>query len=1454
MRQSTFFRKRLEISFLLALLASCGPASLNSGTDMRTEYGIPGVLNPDAGSRIEFHQDAFFSLESPNSSSCAGDVRQYYLPLDANASGSPEAYPFANDEASVKATFLRNVAVDITDASSALPGNQASSCSLTSPTLGASSCATFDSPSISGSSATLGGSLLFIGAQTGADSVAGRVSCGTFDSAPSTAGDLSCSSDFYGLSLERTRTSSATRSSWTRLSRSSSYSGPGNASGGALVVEPTARKLLYFGGYGTSNSSDSSLTGHDLNNTWVYDLERQTWTQVSATFQQDSAITNIPQAELNEPFQTSPFYSVSLATGGNDQQVARLLPPRANFGVASNPLFALKDFAGNLDDTDRVVIYGGVTGIDASLNLVTNQQIYRFNPTFGPDWVDHDGGASGTEFIRQWIDPSPIQIMSNNQKNLQLWADGGYPYGTPGTAPASAYNFRPLAGAGFIDLLQTAGAGYGFLMSFGGNDARFASIDLTNGTYTAADYNNRHGVFRAQTINDPFTGTDINQDRIGVGNYDQDDRFVGTSAALESGSRRSPYRWVGSDPTHAVPKLFGMHALKGFDLANNDVVVFGGINCRDYLSIGLDANCSDGVASSLNTSTLYYRMGTLMAGAQASETAPALPAATAVNPAPNPVALPTNVPALAGMATARGLDNNEQPILVAWGGTHSDLRMLSGVVTTAHRDYLYILVNAGCPNPPNCTTLGTPTWIRISPSSTARPNTMSNASMVFSHVTQKYYLFGGYDRTGTTPVTRGDTWELTIAGCDPGFDAPGISGDYGCTATWRQMNTTSGGLTCAPDCASGPQARRSHRFYEVNYYNKSPTSEYRRSDCTVASPCSFGIFLEGGVSDSGFLSDRWLFDPTAHGGLGHWQRIDDLPARRLAALGSVSYRTYPVREQVSRALLFGGEMGLQNPEAFADPSLYRYLPPILGDTLTYDFTTKKWERVELFGTGVFGNGAVAYDATTGATTSASDSLRDAFERRSTYATDPAGGVTTANAVLARLAPEPRAGAMMVTRTGKFNASNEPEALAHPEIYMVGGRLKNGQFAPLAEVWKFCAGSPRERFNATNSVDDGTCEAYTTLDPLSTAPVKKSSGRWLVKTPSVPAAEAGSYQGAAAYHSGADKIVVVGGKTAAAATTQAYSASLMAAGAVLEYTFPTRSLLPITTNADIVAAPADFYGQWNEIAACAGSTTPTARYGHSLAYDPVKDELLMVGGLSFSGAALTQTYVASGSSTGYSIPEVWAAKRIASPTLCYQWRQITDFSNAVTTDLEPPVNRGLAHAAATYIPPTGYATGYYSLFDQACIKQGTIQDSDPTVNKLYAGGVYIDLERDHLGERENLLLNLTIVPLSQENRAPSGAMLSTDDQAVFRVHLIEADQDVDVLRATNQPRHLAYTSERNYPKVLSSLTILTPQEGSMREEQIVIPLSSFPSADRIRIERESGSAVIVRATVYRMGRR
>ena len=119
--------------------------------------------------------------------------------------------------------------------------------------------------------------------------------------------------------------------------------------------------------------------------------------------------------------------------------------------------------------------------------------------------------------------------------------------------------------------------------------------------------------------------------------------------------------------------------------------------------------------------------------------------------------------------------------------------------------------------------------------------------------------------------------------------------------------------------------------------------------------------------------------------------------------------------------------------------------------------------------------------------------------------------------------------------------------------------------------------------------------------------------------------------------------------------------------------------------------------------------------------------------------------------------------------------------------------------AAYVPASGYSTGYYSTYDSSCDGVGPIASPDPNQSKLLAGGVYFDIDRTQLGANENLLLNLTFIPLGPSNDSPNSTTLSQSDQAVFRIHLVQTGQIASQLQSVVQPRFLTYPATRAFQK-------------------------------------------------------
>ena len=166
---------------------------------------------------------------------------------------------------------------------------------------------------------------------------------------------------------------------------------------------------------------------------------------------------------------------------------------------------------------------------------------------------------------------------------------------------------------------------------------------------------------------------------------------------------------------------------------------------------------------------------------------------------------------------------------------------------------------------------------------------------------------------------------------------------------------------------------------------------------------------------------------------------------------------------------------------------------------------------------------------------------------------------------------------------------------------------------------------------------------------------------------------------------------------------------------------------------------------------------------------------------------------------------------------------------------------------------GYGSGYYQMLNYYCSGQGPIA-SGPDTSYL-SGGVYFDIDRTQLGTNENLLLHLTSIPLNYASTPPASIpSFSASDNALFNIHLISTGLTASALEQSLQPRFLTYSSETAYPQVAKKISTLAPATGQIREEQILIPLAADPTIDRIRVEKYSGSAILVSAALYRMGAR
>lgn len=1383
-------RPRIRRGALIAaaLAQGCAGNYLNTATTSTTASNPAqqdaAAVKGSIGARVSFHESDFFSLSAPRSdSSCAGDARTFYHPLlmtlpsydsgylpftAATGITGPLAYPLSQIDSSmsVHPEFIANVSVDLTNAASQSSLNQASSCSLgTSPTAPpVSACASFDRGTISGMPTPMGGTMLLVGGLRDSNysgintSLSYRgmsLGCGPANADTSNLRYNRCDATMYSLAIDSLPPSAATNppsaiapgvisasgplSMWSNISGVSGYSGPQGLAGAAIAYNSGTQRLLTFSGASPFASTYATVgptgAGAPHADTWAFDIKSQKWTTLNANAFVDPEIQRM--------------YDYDPGTG-NTQQWQKPSGSRASFGMVAAQGFALQGMStnqtvagANIDLTDRILIVGGL----GSFGYDTR----KFNPTYGPDWVDTPGAAG---VPTQWLDSFHTQQTFNHTVST------GYLPGYNGAATGSTIGVN----FGLAPARNNGGNGAGYLYAVGGHVSG-STINATRATGGALNQLIKNGGTETATAN--FSGT----------------------PALLNGVQVAPSTW--SQSATAVAWYGGTSLVPGFNVSTNDMIYFGGSDCTNYLSTAA-TGCS------FDHPSAYYRMG----------------ASPGLNPASTQA--PASAPARAGMASARGQDGGGNVIVVAYGG------VTSGAAATDNK--LYYLYNTG--------TLAAPVaaWATTNPASAAMPTVVADAAMVYSHVTGKFYLFGG-----TNPVASfvsAETWELTVAGT---CAAAGT-----CTFSWKKLDSATG-LSCLPNC---PAARRSHRMVEANYYNRNPGGSVTadgETTCTAAAPCSYGLFMQGGTSDgSTYLADRWMFDPTANGGRGHWQLMGELPPRTLASMASVDYFVPSQNKTVHRAILFGGETGMQNPALATGAG--SFVPPTLGDTWMYDFESNSWHRVNLLGKG--------YNMALPSASFASEA--DAREAYTSSAPSPS--------TISELSPPPLSGAMMVARTGSnptHVASGGVTPLKIPEIFLFGGRTKDGSFNFLNRVYKFCAGSTGEKPYLAGGVsqkgttvggaDDASCDAFdSTTNAYSPSPTAEYIGRWIRKQPpagAVTPSDESSFLGAAAYDSIRDLIVVIGGLRATTAATPVTDTALAANTSIFEYTPPS------STNGAATA----INGSWAAVALCTGSPTPTARYGHSLTYDPLHQQLVMVGGYSATGATITQSQTYYDGRV-YAIPEIWVAKRTDSATPCYTWSQITQFGSSIDQASQVPPLTGMAHAAAIFVPSDGFNSGFYSLYDHVCEKAGPISISDPSINKLMAGGAYFDLDRSQLGENENLLLHLTYIPMGSSNQRPDGTVMAQSEAAIFKVHLVKTGLTTTDLRLVFQPRYMTFADTDKYPMVAQTLSILAPPTGQVRQDQVLIPIASDPTIDRIRIERYSGSGILIDAALYRLGDR
>jgi hypothetical protein len=1568
-----------------------GSASSSSSGNTSAVAADELVAQEASGTRVRFHALDFYGLTYPHPSTrCAGDARTYLKLYDVNASSGTtladegvtlhadypgnSSYsakvddklqlgpvPFdkstINTSQTLKPNFIRDVAVDITDASASVGGNNASSCSLPSTAVPTSHCATFDFGNAGGLPSSLGGTLLLIGGlhtqttnltttedddsrigfnyaglyddntsttpytnylgssagtsfSTSPKNRSHTVSCGP--QAPSSVlGSTNtyeyfvnrCDNFMFTLGVDRLPASAADGSTtsfapglkeppadnepitiWGNLKPTSATTvAPRFVAGATAAYSPSLNQVMLFGGSAPIGMTSATTESTELAETWIYDLKKQTWEKLDSISTSDALITRHLDSEISGL--TTTVYEIERDT-----------PGRAYFGAAAVPYVAVAGLSGatgsrnwTVDTTERILSVGGNT------SGTEDRDTHRFNPTFGPEYQDAadastagtfptglPASASSTGAVPpvQWIESNPTTVLTNKYFNfpndstlfqncftetanfgtteLNSLFSPKLPYFLGVTSPPSCLATSTTLSLAIGQRTTT----HSVLGLFGGTTVlNVVGHFMSLGGFTA-------GTSQIQVASTPSTRPEVLWRTQGAdGQADDHAAQFSFVANLPDGTRKYPGLWhpLGDSGTQPLRWFGATQALPGYN-RGTDVVYFGGTFCSNFATDASDSSCTPGAT---NPGALRrYTEGDLRSPLHAPNSVGVTALAVAGSP-----------PTRAGMAAARGYTSAGAPIVVAWGGL--DRPLFESAASSFH----ILTFNAGT---------GNGTWQAATTLSDAPSPGITYGQMVYSHVMRKFYLFGGLQYASSTLTNLADTYEITVSGTSAPF-----------TATFRKLTPK-----CTPSC---PPARRGHRMMEVNY-NADPTrwagsgagtDAWRNftpgSDalCTAAAPCSFGIFMEGGTSTgTNLLGDRWMFDPTANGGEGLWQRVDSFPARKLAM--SAPLEITPATDVIAGVtafgkknyvLLFGGESGLANPAAIPTPSsgAVGYVAPTFGDTWLFDFSDKKWHRVRLAGKGYTAQPLVSSGYTEAEAREGYLRTAGAFTRPATYS-----GGTPANTVtdptLPILTPPPLSGGMMVVRThnGPIKTSDPTQAgkkLRIPEVFLIGGRLKNGALHPFSDVYKFCVGTTGERLpTAAGTADpfnDSSCDAYDPeANPESTSPTVEYIGRWLQKKPYLGSltGNLNSYLGAAAYNPEVDRIGVFGGLSD--------DNSILESPAVrsdfFEYTPPTSRLSATGTLTPGAAASASDYGSWASITNCALNTptsvpSPEPRYGHTMNFDQATHQYVIVGGYDATGKPLTTSITSTKTNTSYTSPQIWVGKRLDSesdlPFLgyngyevdtasvsypCMVWREIKTVGNHPRINSQAPPQGTLAHSTSVYIPPTGYNTGYYSLFDHACDNAGPFNTGDSASSRKFAGGAYIELDRTKLGSSENVLLHLKFIPLTENQVRPDGEAYTSSERAVLNVHLVTTSQSEDSLLSVPQPRHFQYANPPSqipapYPEVDHSFSVFARPDGMLREEQILIPLSSFPTANRIRIERESGSAILIDATIIRLGR-
>jgi len=203
------------------------------------------------------------------------------------------------------------------------------------------------------------------------------------------------------------------------------------------------------------------------------------------------------------------------------------------------------------------------------------------------------------------------------------------------------------------------------------------------------------------------------------------------------------------------------------------------------------------------------------------------------------------------------------------------------------------------------------------------------------------------------------------------------------------------------------------------------------------------------------------------------------------------------------------------------------------------------------------------------------------------------------------------------------------------------------------------------------------------------------------------------------------------------------------------------------------------------------------------------------------------------------------------------------------------------ASATPTTTAYYGTGFFHVRDDWCTGQGPIADPDPDATKEGVGGVSIDLDRTQLGANEDLLMLITYHsfyqttddtgdssdtshndyskynwPASLGDAVSAGTATGQgiNDTTILQINLIGTAASLNSLLSTQQPRSFTYSNLNSYPIYVKQIATLQDPYGSLRTEQVYIPLAQNGLIDRIRIERIRGSYHLFQVDLYRLGNR